>query len=98
MEQIFRPGFAAEARPDGRGFKPLLNGKSARIIVTMGMPAFIYRWYFLAHGVRGMKRGILGFCGIRPVRETFIGSVETCSPARRTRWLARLHELGRAGK
>ena len=98
LEQIFRPGFAAVARADGRGFTGLLTGKSARIVVTMGMPAFIYRWYFLAHGVRGMKRGILGFCGIRPIRETFIGSVETCTPARRSQWLTRLHDLGRAGR
>lgn len=43
FEQTFRYGFALgkeERIPEG-----LLKGKSARIVVTMGMPAFIYRWY-----------------------------------------------------
>lgn len=37
LEHIFRPGFAMEYRK--RGFpKRLLKGRSARIVVTMGMP------------------------------------------------------------
>ena len=45
LEQIMRPGFAF-AYPDtgSSGFvKTLLKGRSARIVVTMGMPAFFYR-------------------------------------------------------
>jgi len=30
--------------------KGLLAGRSARLVVTMGMQALIYRWYFQAHG------------------------------------------------
>ena len=40
------------ARPEeGGGFgKRLLEGRSARVVVTMGMPAFFYRLWFLSHG------------------------------------------------
>jgi putative NADPH-quinone reductase len=38
FEQVFRPGFAI-AREHARPWPGLLTGKSARIIVTMGMPA-----------------------------------------------------------
>jgi len=51
----------------------LLAGRSARIIVTMGMPVLLYRWYFGAYGVRGFERSILSFAGIKPVRESFYG-------------------------
>jgi putative NADPH-quinone reductase len=52
LEQALQPGFAT-AKPEeaGRMWKKLLTGKTARIVVTMGMPVFIYRWYFRAHGL-----------------------------------------------
>lgn len=94
LEQIFRPGFALEI--SGRGWAKKLKGKSARIVVTMGMPAFFYRIFFFSHGVRGLARSVLKFCGIRPVRETFIGLVESSEKRRRSA-LAKLRALGAAG-
>lgn len=48
-------------------------GRSARLIVTMGLPALIYRWCCRAHGTRGLERSILGFTGMAPVREILLG-------------------------
>ncbi|MFL6623010.1 MAG: NAD(P)H-dependent oxidoreductase [Sulfurifustaceae bacterium] len=96
LEQVFRPGFAFRATSSGLPQK-LLAGKSARIVVTMGMPGFVYRWYFRAHGVKNLKRNILGFCGMRPVRDTIIGMVES-SDARRKRWLRKIRALGEAAE
>ena len=45
FEQAMRPGIAFEYRKQGFP-KQLLAGRSARLVVTMGMPALIYRWYF----------------------------------------------------
>jgi putative NADPH-quinone reductase len=95
FEQTFRPGFAL-AR-SGQGFGGLLNGRSARIVVTMGMPALVYRWYFGAHSLKSFERNVLRFCGIRPIRETLIGMVES-KPAARERWLAELRALGQSGR
>lgn len=36
LEQVFRPGFGMEILPEGKGWKKLLKGRSARITVTMG--------------------------------------------------------------
>ena len=97
LEQIFRPGFAFELTDPARGkMRKLLKGKSARVIVTMGMPAFIYRWYFGAHGLRSLERNILGFCGIASIKESLVGMVEAMSDAKREKWLATLSALGRA--
>jgi len=97
FEQVFRPGFAV-ARERMRPWPGLLNGKSARIIVTMGMPAWLYRWYFLAHSLKSLERNILRFSGIKPVHETLIGGVEAGGPPARTRWLETVRALGHAGK
>jgi putative NADPH-quinone reductase len=94
FEQVMRPGFAfAEAR--GKGLpKKLLKGKSARIIVTMGMPSLFYRLVYRAHSVKSFEHNILAFCGIRPVRATLVGMVEGMSAARRQAWLGKMERLG----
>jgi putative NADPH-quinone reductase len=81
---------------NGRWQKKLI-GKSARVIVTMGMPALAYRLLFLAHSLRSLERNILKFAGLSPVRSTVIGSVST-SADHRTAWLARVRALGQAGQ
>lgn len=95
FEQVFRPGFAI-----GKGKRTLspglLTGKSARVVVTMGMPGFFYRLFFLSHSVSSLRRNILHFVGIKPVRETLIGTVE--NPASRTRGLETIRRLGREAK
>lgn len=98
LEQVMRPGVAFAYGQGGDGFtKALLKGRSARVVVTMGMPALIYRLWFLGHGIAGMRRGILNFVGIRPVRETLYG-LATASAAKRAGWLSEMQRLGRLGK
>ena len=98
LEQVLRPGVAL-SHPDEHGrVHKLLAGRSARVVVTMGMPALVYRWYFGAHSVKALERNILGFVGFAPVRETLIGSVESMAEADRTKWLAKLAALGRSAE
>jgi putative NADPH-quinone reductase len=94
LEQVMRPGFAI--RSGARTLRPgLLTGKSARIVVTMGMPGFVYRWYFGAHSLKSLERNILRFCGIGPIRRTLIGSVEAGGAPPHEKWLKTLEDLGR---
>ncbi len=76
----------------------LLTGKTAHIIITMGMPAFVYRWYFLAHSLKSLERNILGFCGIKTTNETLIGLVEAMDDKERKQWLDKIELMGCAGK
>jgi putative NADPH-quinone reductase len=96
FEQVLRPGFAFEI--GGHGWKRKLRGKTARVVVTMGMPAAVYRWYFGAHSLKSLRRNVLSFVGIKPVRSTLIGSVEGSSTTTRQRWLAKMRALGRAAR
>ncbi len=92
LEQVARPGFALA---EGTMPKPLLGGRSARIVVTMGMPAFFYRYYFGAHSVKSFARNILKLAGIKPVASSLIGNVEGDATAR-DEWLDTMRELGAA--
>lgn len=94
LEQVMRPGIAFAYRKDALPEK-LLAGISARVVVTMGMPAAIYRLFYLAHGVKCLVRGILKFTGVSPVSTTYIGSVGAIPAERRARWLDEMRALGR---
>lgn len=98
LEQVLRPGFAFSTLQLGRWPVKFLSGKSARIVVTMGMPALVYRWYFRAHSVRSLQRNILKFVGFRRVRTTLIGDIAGLSGAARSRWLDELRTLGHKAK
>lgn len=97
FEQALRPGFAFAYRPSGFPQKHL-GGRSARVVVTMGMPAFVYRWYFRAHAVKNLERNILGFVGYGPVRDTIVGSVATAKPATMAAHFETMRALGRAAR
>jgi len=96
IEQVARPGFAIAQNENGFP-KRLLKGRSARVVVTMGMPASFYSIFYRAHSLKSLERNILRFVGIGPIQESLIGMVEGKDSARK-KWLVRVHELGRAGQ
>lgn len=96
LEQVARPGFAFSREGKSPIGKKGLKGRTARLVVTMGMPAFVYRLFFRAHSVKLLRRSILGFVGIGPVGDTLIGMTGNMKPKRAARWLDRLRALGRA--
>lgn len=91
FERVFSETFAFEITD--KGWRAKLKGRSARVVVTMGMPALVYRFYFFAHSLKSLRRNMLGFAGFQPVRSTLIGMVENARS--RERALKRLEDLGR---
>ncbi len=95
LEQVLRPGFAFVRKQGSAVFTEKgLTGRSARVVVTMGMPALVYRWYFRAHSVRALERNVLGFVGIAPVSETLVGSAAGLRAQDSGKWLSRMRGLG----
>jgi putative NADPH-quinone reductase len=97
FEQVCRPGFAVAKADEGGMGKKLLAGKSARVVITMGMPAVIYRWYFRAHSLKSLERNILGFAGVGPVRESLFGMIEHVKHGKHEARLAQMYVLGIKG-
>lgn len=98
LEQIARPGFAFKKDGNNPFAGKGLTGRSARLVVTMGMPAVLYRWYFRAHSVKSLERNVLGFVGLAPIHHTLIGGVEQLGEAGVGRWEARMRSMGAAGE
>jgi putative NADPH-quinone reductase len=95
LEQVARPGFAFKAKEGDSPFNAKgLTGRSARIVVSMGMPALLYSWFFRAHSVKSLERNILSFVGFAPVRHTLIGMTSSVKPQRFVRWTRALAKLG----
>jgi len=95
VEQVFRPGFAFDPKRRGAGGR--LTNRSARLVVTMGMPGWFYFGWFGAHSLRSLRRNVFQFVGFRPVRTRVFGMVEGASPERRRVWLEEMTRLGRLG-
>lgn len=96
LEQVLRPGFAATPSDGPHLPRKLLTGRSARCVVTMGMPAVVYRYYFRAHALKSLERNVLGMSGIAPIHETLVGSVGTLTADDGRKWLDKLRLLGQA--
>ena len=99
LEQLFRPAFVTgepDAKCASKSTARALKGKTAHIVVTMGMPALAYRWFYGAHSLRSLERNILEFCGIGPIHDTLIGMVEADDVVRKD-WLEKLRAMGRDG-
>jgi len=97
FDRVMLPGFGFRFKGNSFMQEKLLKGKTARLIVTIDAPAFIYRWYFGAPGVNIIKTGILKFCGFSPVRTTLIGRVRYLSETVRGKRIAQVRKLGRDG-
>ncbi len=93
LERVMQPDLVGLSK-QGR-FPRILKGKSARIVITMGMPGFVYRWFFGAHALKMLKRNILGFVGVHPIRSLICGNIEGVGPAGRLKWLKQMEAFGR---
>ncbi len=98
IERLFLPGFAFEYQTNKPFPKKLLAGKSARIIVTTDTPDWYYSLIYRSPGHHSMKKSILGFCGIKPVKITSLVYVKKSTDSQRKRWLEKVEKLGREGK
>lgn len=96
LEQTLRPGFAFS--PNGSPLRAgRLRGRSARVVVTMGMPGLAYRLLYRSRSLDTLTRNILGFVGIGPTARVIVGAVETLNERQRVRWLDLMSRWGRAG-
>ena len=94
IDRVFLPGFAFRYRGNSIMWDKLLKGKSARLIVTMDTPAWYYSLINKSPGHHSMKKGILGFSGISPVKISSFGPVKPSSEGIRLKWIRKVEKLG----
>jgi len=94
IDRTFQSGFAFKYRSDSPFPDQLLKGRTAELLVTMDSPPWYYRFINGAPGHKQMKRTILAFCGIKPVKVHSLGPVRGSSEAKRQAWLELATRLG----
>lgn len=94
FDRVFLPKFAFKYRENSLFWDKLLTGKSARLIVTMDTPKWYYSLVYKSPGHNSLKKGILGFCGIKPVKVTSFGPVKLSDDKKRKKWIEKAERLG----
>ena len=95
IERILQPDLIARQNTENSMNWNIFSNKTARIIMTMGMPVSIYRYWYGGHALKLLTRNILQFIGIKPVRHTLFGMLGTSKPEKRERWIHEVETLGR---
>jgi NAD(P)H dehydrogenase (quinone) len=98
IDRVFLPKFAFKYRENSLFWDKLLIGKSARLIVTMDSPKWYYSLIFKKPGHNSMKKGVLEFCGIKPVKITSLGPIKSSDEKKRQKWIKQIEKLGQGHK
>lgn len=98
LEQVMRPGFAFAERGPGQRPDRLLAGRTARIVVTRGMPELFDAVDRSPRSIRSVASDVLGLCGIRPVRTMVIGGADTLTTHARDKVRFDMRRLGLLAK
>ena len=96
FDRAFVPGFSFKFHKVDFGWDGLLRGKSGRVVITMDTNPFHTRMLF-GDFTNELRRAILMFCGVRPVRLTTIGPLPRMSDAKKKAIIEKIRTFGRKG-
>lgn len=94
VDRTFLPGITYQPI-EGKPFpKKLLKGKSAHLIITADTPKWYDYLVMKRPAINQFKKGTLQFCGINPVKVTYIATIKNSSVNFRAKWLQKIASLG----
>jgi len=96
FDRIILPGFAFHFHKEDPFWDKLLKGRTADIIVTMDGPKWLYYFLFGAPGVKVIKRGILGFCGVKVKKVITIGDIKKLQEEKKKKWIEKVYRRGKS--
>ncbi len=94
IDRVFLPKYAFSYREGSLLWDKLLTNKTARLLVTMDTPKWYYSFIYGKPGHNSMKKSILNFCGIKPVKITSFGPIKNSNNNKRKLWLDKAEKLG----
>lgn len=98
IDRLFLPGFAYKYRENSVWWDKLLKGKTAHIITTLDQPGWYYWLMYGKPSVNQLKKSTLEFCGVKPVKVTYLGIIRDSKEEQRAKWLERVKGLGKGLK
>ena len=94
IDRTFLPGIAFKY-VEGKAIpQKLFKGKTARVIMTADTPKWYDVLFMKRPAIHQFKKGTLQFCGIDPVKITYIAPVIGSKDSFRKKWLEKVRLLG----
>ncbi len=94
IERTFLPGITFQPKTGSPLPEKLLKGKTARIIMTSDSPRWYDYLFMKSPALNQFKKGTLEFCGVRPVKVTYISPIKNSKLEFREGWLEKVALLG----
>ncbi len=94
IDRLFLPGLAFKYRENSVWWDKLLTGKTAHIITTLDQPSWYYRIFYGRPSINQLKKSTLEFCGIKPVKVTYVGIIKNSKEEQRKKWIEKVYSLG----
>ena len=95
IDRTFLPGITYQPIEGKPLPEKLLKGKSARLIITADTPKWYDYLIMKSPAINQFKKGTLQFCGINPVKVTYISPIKNSNPDFRKKWLDKVFNLGK---
>ncbi|WP_374462318.1 NAD(P)H-dependent oxidoreductase [Chryseobacterium sp.] len=90
IDRLFLPGMAYQFRKNSVWWDKLLKGKTAHILTTLDQPGWYYRLFFGRPSVNQLRKSVLEYCGVKPVKVTYIGIIRNSKDEQRAQWLRKV--------
>lgn len=94
IDRTFLPGITYQYRDNSLLWDKLLKGKTAHIITTLDQPGWYYRLIYGRPSVNQLKKSTLEFCGVKPVKVTYMGIIRNSTENQRAKWMAQAKQVG----
>lgn len=95
IDRVFLPGIVFSNRENSIWWDKLLKGKTAHIITTLDQPGWYYRLMYGRPSTNQLKKSTLEFCGVKPVKVTYVGIIKNSTEKDRTKWISDIEKKGR---
>lgn len=93
FDRVFLPGIAFAYEGDGHFPKKLLEGRTARVLITADTPPW-YLWLGYRNGwLNVLRRQILDFVGLKVTHMKVVGTIRDATPARIESFFAAARKL-----
>ena len=94
IDRVFLPGITFQPITGKAMPEKLLKGKTARIIITADTPKWYDYLFMKSPAINQFKKGTLEFCGIKPVKVTYISTIKDSTSEFRKNWIKKIALLG----
>lgn len=94
IDRLFLLGLTYQPLENSNFPAKLLKGKTARIVTTLDQPGWFYHLIFNAPSNKQLKKCILHFCGVKPVKVTYLSFIKSSDEQKRKNWLKKMETMG----